>query len=952
MFQKSRLSMAIATLLGGGLLLSQPAVRADDGGGQKLERVEVTGSSIRRTDAETPSPVQVITAEEMHAQGYTSIQDVLHNITANGAGTLSQGFSLAFASGAGGVSLRGLTTGATLVLIDGHRMAPYPLGDDGQRAFVDVSNIPFETIERIEILKDGASAIYGSDAMAGVVNIILKKSFVGKTVTVDYGISGHGDGQTTHVSGMAGFGDLNVDGHNFYIAGEIRTQKQITFGDRGGMYTQQDYSANGGNNLTGGVISAANPLPASNTGYITNNSGSIIGYMPGCSATLMAQGKCAFNTQSNMQIQPPTDNYNFVGNYTQKLDDGWKLKLQGTYFESKSQQINPAASTFPSGFSGLAYHAGIVPTPQTPLLPTTITSANPSFPSGTGATSGYLYYNFQNALGMATANTDSRATRMIADLSGNLGEWDFKSSVGLTEVQLGLTDLNYVNPGNLQIALNGSTPLGYYLVGGTNSAAMNNYIAPAMQANDTSKLYFAHADANRELVQLEGGALSLAIGTDVYYRSLNAVAPDAIANGSTPGNNAFAQGTQQVASVYTELLAPITKDFEADGALRYDHYNISGGHFSPKTGFKYSVLPELAFRGTASGGFRAPGPAENGTAGQSFYSGTTTDSVLCPTPSNRNAGGNYPTTCNFNLPQVNSTNPALKPETSKSFTLGTIFEPSKSFSATLDLYSIEIDNQIIPGPPGDPVRSTNLSPISYCPASYGATGCTPAQLITQAPPVGKILYAPAPYINANSTRTNGLELAFNYNQKITDTTTWASRFDTSYIHSFELTTGGQTYQLAGTHGPLTVGGDTGNPKMRMQWSNKLTDGPLQVTGTINYISSYGVTDPSVGLGNCADAIAYQGGAGSVYYGNYIAGHGLPANISCHVGSFTTFDVYARYQYDKGLSLHGSIMNLFNRQAPEDWATYASNGAAPYNPSLHSAGAIGRYFSVGATYIFD
>src|SRR5262249_28746316 len=134
---------------------------------QPIEKIEVTGSAIRRADTETPSPLQVITADQLRESGYTTVSEVLRSNSANGAGTLSQSFNFAFAGGASGVSLRGLSVGATLVLIDGHRMAPYPLSDDVQRSFVDVSSIPFDAVESIEVVKDGASARYGSDAMAG-----------------------------------------------------------------------------------------------------------------------------------------------------------------------------------------------------------------------------------------------------------------------------------------------------------------------------------------------------------------------------------------------------------------------------------------------------------------------------------------------------------------------------------------------------------------------------------------------------------------------------------------------------------------------------------------------------------------------------------------------------------------------------------------------------------------
>jgi iron complex outermembrane recepter protein len=174
-----------------------------------LQRVEVTGSNLPRADKETPSLVQVITGEDLKNSGYTTITEVLQNLTANGAGSLSQGFSRAFSAGASGVSLRGLTLGATLVLIDGRRMAGYPLADDAQRSFVDISSIPFSAVERIEILKDGASAVYGSDAIAGVVNVILKRNIEGTEFSADLGTTEKGGGSTRNFSIARGFGDAN-----------------------------------------------------------------------------------------------------------------------------------------------------------------------------------------------------------------------------------------------------------------------------------------------------------------------------------------------------------------------------------------------------------------------------------------------------------------------------------------------------------------------------------------------------------------------------------------------------------------------------------------------------------------------------------------------------------------------------------------------------------------------
>ena len=144
-----------------------------------LERVEITGTNIKRTDIETASPVQILTREDIERTGKQSIQEVLRGITADSQGSIPSSFSNGFASGSAAVSLRGLGVNSTLVLVNGRRMTTYGLADDGTRNFVDLNSIPLEAVERVEVLKDGASAIYGADAVGGVVNVILRKNYTG-----------------------------------------------------------------------------------------------------------------------------------------------------------------------------------------------------------------------------------------------------------------------------------------------------------------------------------------------------------------------------------------------------------------------------------------------------------------------------------------------------------------------------------------------------------------------------------------------------------------------------------------------------------------------------------------------------------------------------------------------------------------------------------------------------
>lgn len=936
--------IAALALTGAGAI----AANTDTNGGQSMEEVVVTGSHLRRTDSETPSPVEVVTAEQMHQSGLTSIQDVLHNLTANGQGTLSQGFSGAFASGAAGIALRGLNVGATLVLVDGHRAAPYPIGDDGQRSFVDVSNLPFEAIERVEVLKDGASAIYGSDAIAGVVNIILKKAYQGVELNAEGGVTSHGDGTQVHLSGIWGAGDLASDGHNAYLSAEYRKQTQIKITDRGGIFTQTDFTSSGGIDATPGVQNIiVGGLPRSGTGYVIDPATTnIVGFMPRCDATKFAANQCTYKDTWD-QIQPATENLNLVGRFTQSVGADWKLAFDAGFFESKAEQVAGPARTFLSGYQGVASGPGVSPTLLMPVDPTTIPSTNPSYPTGTGLAAGVLRYTFLN-LGPEVTKTDAKSYRAILNLDGKAAGWDLDFSAGYTEVSLGLRGLNYVNPGNLQTALNSTTAP--FLVGQANSAAVNAFVAPLLTTTDTSKLTFLHAGASRDLMTLAGGPLGLAFGADYFRRDQHTVAPADVANGFTPNfSNNFTTGQQNVSSAYAELGVPFVKQFEINAAIRYDHYNLSGGRASPRLGFKFTPIPQFAIRGTVSKGFRAPSPAENGLSGQTFFAGSTADPILCLDPNNPTAAGNFVGQCSVNVPGQQGTNPHLKPETSKAFTLGLIWEPLKDISATLDFYSIELDDQIVSGGDQITVRGNNLAPLPQ----YQADGST--KLVT--PPVAPIAYQTISFVNANTTKTSGFDLGLEYHHRF-GAGTVKSRATWSYTDKYDLTIDGVTYKLAGTHGPFFYSGDTGNPKTRIQWSTTYSRDSWEVTGTFNYIGSFAVTDPSAiaftgaPQATCIDALTNGGGAASTDYLNQLSAGIIPAAVSCTVARFLTLDLNAHVDINAKLSVHGSILNVLNEKAPLDWVTYASSTATgPFNPSLHTQGAIGPFINLGASYKF-
>ncbi len=224
---------------------------------KQMQTITVTGSALPRIDVETPSPVTVITAKQIARSGLTTLSDVVRAVSADNSGSVPNAFSNGFAAGSSGVALRGLTVNSTLVLIDGHRNANYPVSDDGQRSFVDLNTIPLAAVERIEVLKDGASSLYGADAIAGVVNIILRRSFQGVEATADVGTSQHGGGFTRKATFLAGGGDLEKDHYNAYLSVQYQKDNPIMASQRGFPYNTGDLSSLGGPGLGGAPGHAA-----------------------------------------------------------------------------------------------------------------------------------------------------------------------------------------------------------------------------------------------------------------------------------------------------------------------------------------------------------------------------------------------------------------------------------------------------------------------------------------------------------------------------------------------------------------------------------------------------------------------------------------------------------------------------------------------------------------------
>ncbi|MCC2971704.1 TonB-dependent receptor [Massilia sp. IC2-476] len=969
-FKLKSLPFAVACAVASGALVgSVPAFAqtTEPAGASAPQRVVVTGSLISRANTETPTPVQVLTAADIQKSGKTSVAELLTDLAANGAGTLGTGFAGAFANGASGISLRGLTVGATLVLIDGHRMTGYPLSDDAQRQFVDVSSIPFDAIETIEVLKSGASSLYGSDAIAGVINIKLKKSLTGTRLTAEYGDTQHGGGKTKRASISSGIGDIDQDGYNAFFTAEIRKQDYIKVADRDSFnYANRDWRSRGGNNITlgapvAGTTAAGAPrsinsfLTAANSPFLYNPSGAG-GVNNAANFVFLDPSKCNYTAYMANQctvrdtfgfIQPETENVNLLVGMTKKLNDNWELALKGSIFQRESTNNRGATPQVynPLSFPGVTtLNNGVLVTRVNAINDTTFApgarvGANVTNPFANNAR---LYGFIPDIDPNLTTNNKSTTSRISADLTGSAMGWDIQAGAGMTKVKVDAVYSGYINRRNLYNAINN----GSWNVLGGNSPELIAAVSPVFNNTLESTLNYVDLVGSREILPSFGaGPLAFAAGYHWHKREQNAPASSLTAIGAVANTSAFTIGDETNQAVFAELRATPIKAVEVSLSSRYDHYDTYGNSFTPAANFKWQPVSNFAIRGTFARGFRAPNPAEVGNAGSFFTFNSINDPILCAN-GNQNTAGNVPTACGFSPPYVQTTNPDLQPEKSKSYTLGLVYEPMRGLNMTLDYYKIKINNLVVTQAGNDPsfvptwVRGPAL-PVDV------ATGVGDGRVVAT-PSVGPILYGLSPYINAGAVQTHGIEADVRYRWRLAnDMGTLSAALSAAHTFGYESIIGDQTIQLAGTQGPSSVGGATGNPKDRAQFTLGYNRGPLDVTATVNYTSGFSTIDPALGVNDCTATAAEVGGR------NYFQGvpGGQPA-FYCNVPSFTVTNLNVQYKLSQNLTLRGAILNLFDREAPIDVGTYGNAGAGTsYNASLHQPGAVGRFFSLGLNYTF-
>ncbi|WP_255206207.1 MULTISPECIES: TonB-dependent receptor [Janthinobacterium] len=845
---------------------------------EAIQKVEITGSSIKRIAVEGALPVQRLSQEAIAKSGATSVADLIQALPA------MQGFTIgavAAGSNSGGntsASLHGIGETYTLVLLNGRRIAP-----QGSGTTVNLNAIPMSAVERVEVLTDGASALYGSDAIAGVVNFILKKNQQGATLEATYSAPEDKGGNTWNTSVTYGFGDLDEDRFNVLVSYRHDEQSKLRATDR--TFADSSYLkfARGGKNYIWDRTSTSAAPAGATVAYKTKDSVStaftpyleMTGECPtGFDLTTSNARACGFDTGSTVEIVPQSKRDSLFTKGTYKLNDNLNAFAEVAYSRF-DLTARIAANPIPIS---IAKDSALYNTYVSPYL-TPAQRADVK-----SVTANYRTTDF----GLRASNTITETKHMVVGVEGELGAWNFES--GLTWSQNSI-DERYTggyatNQGFKDILANPD----FNPFATTQKPSVQSQIAGAQfigsirTASTTMRGVDTHG--SRELFDLPGGKASLGIGGD--YRTYRyEQSPDS--NGTSKDIYNFNTSpaydlSRDTYGAFVELLAPLTKSFEMTVGGRYDAVKAIDDKRNSKTvgkkdsantykvSARWQPVQTVLIRGSYGTGFKAPSMLD--LAQPLVTAGFTAKKFDCP----------YPGTalCRAEATQYNAMsegNPELQSEKSKQFTLGFRVEPSAAFSFGADLWDVKLRNA---------VSEITEAQAFADPVKY-ATSFT--QYIE--PSTGNPYYAFKKLsVNIGKKEYRGIDWDLSANHKFDFGKLTAQLSGTHMLHA--------NYTKAGSDNIYTSNmdffGDTNEVTFRnlMKLTTTLDTGRLSNTVTVNYRNGY--TD--------ATATVYD-----------VATKKEVKDFRLQVPSYTTFDWQARFAFDKQTTIRAGIKNLFDRAPP-------------------------------------
>jgi iron complex outermembrane recepter protein len=790
-----KLAQVISLICISGSALAQVTPpNANDKQPQKLEKVTVTGSSIKRVQDESAQVIQIISREEITRSGITSAEQLLATISANGTGAdnLSSNTGIQLGTtdrnnnGNSSANLRGLGASSTLVLLNGRRVSLH--GAKGNA--VDLNSIPLAAVERVEILKDGASAIYGTDAIGGVINFILKKDFTGVEITAFSDITQDGGGNIYSGAITAGFGDLAKDRFNVLASlnfdrNEVLEGSKRSFSngfqpDRG---LSPDTTGTPFATQTGGAntaIGSTYRLPS--TGTQTYNRANLLSFQGKCdSITQQSQyqfvlwdspgfrNACAFDYTGQAILIQPVDRTNFVSRGTMQLSGSHTAFVEVVASRSVATKQFEQSQVTTSIAAGNAY-------PVNGPYYQNLSAFIPTF----DATKPIAYRWRCIACGKRTIETTSDSYRFLAGMEGVLGSWDYKwgvSSAGskansiLGDGYMRNTDRNGVPGFNTALATGLINP---WLLPGQSQTPEAQALINGAKATGTSlfggeaKLTQLDGLMSGELFQLPAGALSGAVGFDVrkeaYKFRTDQLSTEVIRD--APFDAEFPRVSRNIKAVFTEFAIPIAKTLEVTLAVRHDRYSDFGGTTNPKIAFKFTPIKELLIRGSSSEGFRAPSFFQlYGATGEGPVPGNIKDPLLCTD------GVTDLAVCAIRPLARQGGNKDLKPETSKQWTLGGVISPTDWFSASIDYYEIKRSDRIYELTPQQVIANFATFPENLVRGTNGRLD-------------GEGGYIRAGFVNASGDISRGVDVALQGNGKLGNGK-WSATLDGTYLDTYK-----------------------------------------------------------------------------------------------------------------------------------------------------------------------
>lgn len=886
-----------------------PAMAVAQTNTQTIEKIEVTGSNIKRVDAETASPIQIITAEEIKRSGKQTITELLlRDLPSTGAGGLNDlAGAGSFSAGASTVSLRALGSAATLVLLNGRRIAPFGPADPnfGQSSAVNLDAIPLDVVERIEILKDGASAIYGSEAIAGVVNIILRKDFKGGGFATRGSTNYSGIYNTGSATGTVGFGDIAKDRYNVFVNAEVFSRERVSFRDAEKFLNRSEYFNStiyrSGQRAFSSYAPQFNIFPGPDVNFVFNPDtlgDALIFSLAGARSLLpcptgqqrAGQDICRFDTFSFVEVVPKSERVNVFSRGTIELSGTTSVFAEAGFNRLKTSYVGPPqiAGDLGSFFIPATNTIGNVPE----VLP----PGHPNNPTGD-----FVAYRYRfSDVGNLSSNVVSDSTRLLLGAKTVVGKFDVEAGALYSQNKGTATAANRVRASVFTRAvLDGSYNF-------TNPSA-GRTTANDLRVNsvDTAKSSFSIVDvkASSELGALPGGPIGFATGLEFRREDRRATPDPLTARGEVLGvGGASAEGDRNVSSVYAELVLPVIKGLEIQLAGRSDKYSDYGRSTIPKVGIAWKVLPTVKLRASYAEGFRAPSLSEINKSSVTAFS-TVQDPILCIT-------GNEPQ-CAQAIGVLIQANPNVQPETAKTYNIGIVLEPSKDFSVSLDAYRITRRNEIN-------IQSFTTILNNENNPSPQFRGRVRRGLAAPGNAVGNIQSITAGFFNSGETNVTGIDL---------DTRASFSLKEYGRVSTALLLTYTSKFEGNGAPGApfVSFNGFNGYPRVRSRATANWDYRNFSSTLSANYQSSVKINTPGDGAEAVCDQVSTQ-------YLGY-----------CKVDDYLTVDIGTEYSGFKNFSLTATIQNLFNKRPPADPLNQPVN-LASYTP-------YGAYFTLGLRYQF-